>query len=92
MWLGLLSIFLSAAIGGSINSVAVKVGGHEFTPILFTVFRFFFSTLILTPFFLFQKGSKFYRVDKKILFLMSILFALNIILFSIGLQFTSAIM
>ncbi len=92
MWLGLLTIILSAAIGGSINSVAVKVGGHEFTPILFTIIRFLLSSLILLPLFLLQKGSKLYKADRKVLFLMSILFALNIVLFSIGLQFTSAIM
>lgn len=92
MWLGLLTIFLSAAIGGSVNSVAVKIGGHEFTPILFTILRFLLSSLILLPVFLFQKGPTLYKTDRKILFLMSILFALNIVLFSIGLQFTSAIM
>ncbi len=92
MWYGLLAIILSAAIGGSINSAAVKVGGREFTPLLFTFIRFFFSTLILLPLFLSQKGPKLYKGDRKILFLMSILFAANIIVFSIGLQFTSALM
>ncbi|HYK08101.1 MAG TPA: DMT family transporter [Candidatus Eisenbacteria bacterium] len=92
MWIGLLAIILSAAIGGSVNSVAVKIGGREFTPIVFTAIRFLLSTLVLLPFFLSQKGSKLYTTDKKVLLLMSLLFALNIVLFSVGLQFTSAIM
>src|SRR5690242_9489733 len=92
MWTGLAAVILSGAIGGAINSVAVKVGGREFTPILFTVIRFALSTAIILPFFIVQKSGKFYTADRKVLLLMSFLFGLNIILFSIGTQFTSAIM
>lgn len=92
MWIGLFSIFLSAAVGGAINSVAVKIGGKEFTPLLFTTFRFILSTVILLPAFFLQKGEKLYKGDRKVLLLMSVLFGGNIILFSIGVLFTSAIM
>src|SRR5579872_3456907 len=92
MWIGLIAVILSGAIGGAINSVAVKIGGREFTPILFTVLRFILSTLIIFPFFISQKGSKLYKGDRKVFFLLSLFFGLNIILFSVGIQFTSAIM
>lgn len=92
MWLGVLAVILSGAVGGAINSVAVKVGGREFTPILFTVIRFFLSTVIILPFFALQKSGKFYSSDRKTLLFMSVLFGFNIVLFSVGTQFTSAIM
>lgn len=92
MWLGLLYIFISAAVGGGINSVAIKLGVREIPPITFTTLRFLFSTLFFLPIYFSQKPNKLYKKDLLILTIMSLFFATNLALFSIGLQFTSAIM
>lgn len=91
MWIGLLAIFLSGAIGGAINSVAVKLGVREIPPITFTTLRFLLSTICFLPIYFSQKQTKLYKKDLFILCAMSLFFAANLVLFSIGVQYTSAI-
>lgn len=91
MWIGFLFVFISAVVGGGINSVAVKLGISQMPPLTFTTLRFIFSTLFFLPIYLYQKPTKLYKKDMLILGAMSLFFATNLALFSIGLQFTSAI-
>lgn len=91
MWTGFLFVFISAAVGGAINSVAVKLGVREIPPITFTTLRFLFSTLLFLPIYFSQKQAKLYKKDIIILCTMSLFFVTNLALFSIGLQYTSAI-
>lgn len=92
MWLGLLTIVVSSLIGGSVNTVAVKLGVREFPPLTFTSIRFILATFLLLPLFLSHTKQKLFKKDIIALSLGSIFFVVNMGVFSIALQFTTAIM
>lgn len=91
MWLGLLALLVAQFIGGAGGPLAIKLGVKEFPPLTFTFLRFFFATIILLPIYLREK-NKPSRVDWKNLFTKSIFFSFNAAFFSIGIQYTTAIM
>lgn len=81
-------IFLATCIvGGGINPVFLKMAVHEIPPVTVTWLRVFGATLLLLPFFL-RSGE---RIPVKKLYTV-LPFGLNLVLFSIGIQFTSIIM
>lgn len=92
MWIGLASLFTANLISGSLNSVLVKLGVREIPPLTFTMLRFFMATLILLPFYLKQPNKKISSKHAKSMFAQGFFFASNVGIFSIAMQFTSAIM
>lgn len=91
MWLGIGAIFLAGIISGAVNPIVVKLGVREIPPITFTMLRFLFATLIFLPFYLRQKNHKLYKSDIFILSTRSLFFAANVALFSISIQYTTAL-
>lgn len=89
MWLGILALLLAGFIGGQ-SPILIKIGLREFPPIFLTTFRFLLATIIFLPFYLRQKQT-LSRKDIRTLFTQSVFFALNVGLFSIAIQFTTAI-
>lgn len=90
MILGIVALFAAGFIGGQ-SALLLKFGTKDFPPLLFTFFRFMIATLVLLPFFVIHK-EKLKRQDLKQLFLPSIFFTGNVGVFSIAVQYTSAIM
>ena len=85
--LALLALFL-ASILGSCVIVFIKVGLKTVPPFAFTALRFFIASITLLPFFLMEKQPN--SKDAVKLTLISTLPSLNILLFIIGIRFTSA--
>ncbi len=92
MWLGLLALFIASFFGGAITPILVKLGVKEIPPLTFSAMRFFLATIFFTPFFFTQKIDNLNRRNIFTLFLASIPFTLNIAFFSVGIQFTTAVM
>lgn len=92
MFLGLLALLLASFIGGALSPILVKLGTREIPPLLFSALRFLLATAIFLPVYLHQKESPLRKKDIIFLSLASIPFTLNIAFFSIGIQFTTAIM
>lgn len=92
MLIGLGSLFIANFIGGALNSVLVKLGVREVPPLTFTMLRFLLAAIIFLPFYLKQSGKKFPGKHIWIILAQSTFFALNVGIFSVAIQFTSAIM
>ncbi len=89
MWVGFFGILMVGVLGGS-TPILVKLGLTEFPPLLLTTLRFIIATIIFLPFFLREK-KRFTRHDIWILFTRSLFFAGNAGIFSIAIQYTTAI-
>lgn len=89
MWLGFLGILAIGILGGS-TPILVKVGLTEFPPLFLTTIRFIIAIIIFLPFFLREK-KHFNRHDIWVLFTRSLFFAGNAGIFSIAIQYTTAI-
>lgn len=87
---GLIALFFSNFIGGALSPLFVKLGIHEFPVLTFSALRFLIATLVFLPFFLRNKRG-FDKKHRKILIFYSVFFAGNAILYSVGLQFTTAL-
>lgn len=83
----LIQIIIAAILGGGIG-VMGKIALREVSPIVFTIFRFLFAGLILTPIFL--KKEKFKGQNWKQIFLVSLLCTGNVVLYATGVRLTSA--
>ncbi len=90
MKLGIAILLLANLIGGCITPLFIKLGTHEIPPLIFTFLRFFIAMIVFLPFFIRNRESISGDHLKKIC-LFSIFFALNSILYGIGLQHTSII-
>ena len=82
----LLIIIITAFLGGGIG-VMMKIGLQNIPPFSFTFLRYFVALFIIYPFFI--KENKKIIIDFEVVKLALIL-AVNIILFIVGLQWTSA--
>lgn len=91
MFSGFLALLLAGFIGGAISPVLVKIGVREIPPITFTALRFLLALIVFIPFYL-KKREKLSRKDIYKLSIQSIFFTANVGLFSIAIQYTSAIM
>ncbi|QQG40998.1 MAG: DMT family transporter [Candidatus Levyibacteriota bacterium] len=89
MWIGFFGILVIGILGGS-TPILVKLGLTEFPPLLLTTLRFIIATIIFLPFFL-QEKRHLTRHDIWILFTRSLFFAGNAGIFSIAIQYTTAI-
>ncbi len=89
---GLAALAIANFISGIFNSVLVKLGVREIPPITFTMFRFLIASLAILPFYLRQSSRKPLRKHMWIILAQSVFFAANVGIFSIAIQFTSAIM
>lgn len=89
MWVGLVGLFIVGMLGG-FTPVAIKFGVREFPPLLLTTLRFVVAAIVLFPFFLKQQRNVS-RFDIWFLFTRSLFFAGNVGLFSIAIQYTTAI-
>ena len=88
---GIIAILIANFLGGALPPLLVKLGVREIPPLTFTVFRFVLATLFLLPFYLKNHKLKIPLINKWTL-LNSLFFEGNVALFSIAIQFTSAIM
>lgn len=87
---GLVALLFAGFIGGQ-TPLLLKFGLRDFPPLLFTFLRFVIAMIVLLPFFLLRE-EKLSSVDIKRLGFQSIFFAGNVAIFSIAIQYTSAIM
>ncbi len=90
MKLGILILLVANLIGGCITPLFIKLGIHDIPPLIFTFLRFFIAMIVFLPFFLRKKEPITGDHLKKIC-LFSVFFALNSMLYGIGLQHTSII-
>lgn len=90
MWLGIGALLAAGFIGGQ-SSFLLKLALNDFPPLFLTELRFIIAALVFLPFFLKQKSS-FSKKEIKSLFLHSIFFALNVGIFSVAIQYTTAIL
>lgn len=90
MWLGILALLVAGFIGGQ-SSLLLKLALHDFPPLFLTEIRFILAALIFLPFFLKQR-IKLSKKEIQSLFLHSIFFSLNVGIFSIAIQYTTAIL
>lgn len=79
--------FLASFISGTLNPTFVRFGVVDFPPIMLTFLRFLGAVLILLPFYLKRREKV---AIKDLIFFVP--FAINVALFSIGIQFTSLTM
>jgi len=84
LFLVILATFLGSGV-----SVLLKLGLHDLPPLLLTFARFGLALLVFLPFYLWQRQKAGFS-DLKVFIPVSVLPALNIIFFIIGLQGTSA--
>lgn len=87
---GLIALFVSNFIGGALSPLFVKLGTAEIPIALFTSFRFLIAIIVLLPIILVTK-NKFDKKHVKELVLYSLFFSANVILYAIGLKFTTAL-
>ncbi|MDO8639546.1 MAG: DMT family transporter [bacterium] len=87
---GLIALMVAGLIGG-ISPILVKIGVKEIPPLTLTAIRFLLATLIFLPFFLKFRTKNLSRRDIENISFISIFFALNVGIFSIAIQFTTAI-
>lgn len=92
MWLGLIILFIAQFIGGAISPVFVKLGVREIPPITFTDLRFIIASIVFAPFFFTHSHRHLTRNEIIRISAFSIFFALNVMIFGIAIQFTTAIM
>lgn len=85
--LALLTVLLSAILGGGLNPF-IKIGLKEIPPMSYSFFRFLIALIVIYPFFLKSRYSL-----KSILRIIpfSLLGTLNIVLFVLGLRYTTAV-
>lgn len=86
---GILSLLVGYFIAGSFSPIFVKLGVKEFPPLIFTFLRFILAFLFILPLYLREK--KFNLSYSKLALINSFFFAANMALYSIGIQYTSAI-
>lgn len=91
MYIGLLALLFASFIGGAVSPILVKFGVKEIPPLTFSALRFILATVIFSVFFFAQKNYYLNRNQIGTLFISSIPFTLNIAFFSVGIQFTTAI-
>lgn len=89
MNLGVISLLIANFIGGAFSPLFVKLGVQEIPPLTFTAFRFILATILILPFFWARKSKLSFS---RLVILNSIFFAANMGIFSIGIQYTTAIM
>lgn len=90
MWFGILALLAANVLGGAISPLFVKLGTREVPPFTFTTLRFLLAIIVFLPFFL--RGYKNLKLkDVKIISFFSVFFALNLVLYAIGLQYTTII-
>lgn len=92
MGFGILALFIANFAGGAVTPLFVKLGVGEIPPVTYTVLRFLIALIAILPFFLIQKGPKFDRQSIKLILLNSLVFSVNVVLFSIGIQYTGVVM
>lgn len=85
--LALGTVLLSAILGGGLNPF-IKIGLREIPPMSYSFFRFLIALLVILPFFL---KSKFTLRSILGIVPFSLLGTLNIILFVLGLRYTTAV-
>lgn len=92
MWTGLVGLFIGQFLGSGALTVLVKIGLTEFPPFILSAIRFIVAGLGL--YILFAKRNRLSVKDSELIqvFKRSIFFAGNIAFFSVGLQYTTAIM
>lgn len=83
-----LAVLLGTLIGGLMAAVT-KLGLREFPPITFATIRFIIASLIIAPFLVSRKLT--FKGNFFQLFLVSIFASINIILFVIGINITTAV-
>ena len=86
----LIAIIIAGVLGG-IGPIYSKVALTEFTPFQIVFVRFFLAFLILLPTGVITKKLHFDKSDLLYLTFISLLFAGNILLFMVGLQYTTSI-
>lgn len=86
----LIAIIIAGVLGG-IGPIFTKVALTEFTPFQIVFVRFFLAFLILLPIATITGKLHYDKKDLFTLILISIFFAGNIILFVVGLQYTTSI-
>lgn len=84
-------MFLLLSVIGGTNAPLVKGALRDFSPSILVFLRFSLASLILLPFVLKEK-PKFKKDSFKLLLLASLAMGINVILFAIGLQYTSIMM
>ncbi|MFA5136615.1 MAG: DMT family transporter [Patescibacteria group bacterium] len=86
----LLALICTGILGG-LAPIFMKVALREITPIEIAFTRFFFTFILLIPFALIKKVLTFEKQDFTHILGASLLFSGNILLFVLGLQFTTSI-
>lgn len=82
----LLIVILGAFLGGGIGAM-IKIGLQNIPPFSFTFLRYFIALIFIWP--LFLKENKTVKIDFQVV-KVALILAVNIILFIVGLQWTSA--
>lgn len=86
----LIAIIIAGILGG-IGPIYSKVALTEFTPFQIVFVRFFLAFIILLPIGVITKKVSFDKKDLPYLVFVSLLFAGNVLLFMVGLQYTTSI-
>lgn len=90
MWLGVLAILVAGFIGGQ-SPLFLKLAQRDFSPLFLTEIRFLIASLVMLPFFLKQKDLVVQSFGIRHMFFQSVFFALNVVVFSLAIQYTTAI-
>lgn len=91
MWSGISALFAGAFLGHAILPTAIKIGIGNVPPFTFSALRFVFASVLFTPFFFARKRQLLTKKDLVILLLLSLFCAGDVLFFSIGIGYTTAI-
>lgn len=91
MLLGIVALLAAGFIGG-LSPIFLKFGEREIPPLTLTLIRVAIATLVFLPFYLKRKPNKLSKSSIVDLAKNSIFFSINLGVFSIAIQFTTAIM
>jgi len=89
---GLLVLFIGQLVGSTVLPIGTKIGVQILSPLVFVFGRFLFATIFLLPLFLLSKKKQIQPADYIPLMGLAVLLFINVTLFTIAIQFTTAIM
>lgn len=84
-------VLICTGVIGGFSPIFMKIALKEFSPIQIVFTRFFFASLILLPLAVATKNISFKKQDIGHIVFASLLFAINVIFYVIGLQNTTSI-
>jgi drug/metabolite transporter (DMT)-like permease len=92
MFHGISALFLSQVVGSVFVPIGTKIGVQTITPLFFVFGRFFIAVLFMLPLFVMNKRKQLSLREYRQAFLLAIFLFINATLFTIAIQYTTAVM